>query len=172
MKILFTTLLAVTLAALTSLADVSVKISDVHLCCGKCVNGVKKAAATVPGVTADINADEGTVTLTAADKDTLQKGGDALTDAGYFGTLPADAPIKLSTDTGAKGAKVSKLTIAGVHLCCGKCVKAANEALAKVPGVTGNTATKGAKTFDVTGDFTDTDVIAALQKIGLTGKIQ
>jgi len=52
----------------------------------------------------------------------------------------------------------------------GKCVKAVKEALDTVPGVTGNTAAKDAKTFEVTGDFNDTDVFAALQKAGLTGK--
>jgi hypothetical protein len=37
--------------------------------------------------------------------------------------------------------------------------------------VTGNTATKGAKSFEVTGDFKDSDVFDALQKAGLTGKV-
>jgi hypothetical protein len=39
-----------------------------------------------------------------------------------------------------------------------------------VPGVTGENSEKGAKSFVVTGDFTDSDVFAALQKAGLTGK--
>jgi len=57
-----------------------------------------------------------------------------------------------------------------VHLCCGKCVKALNAALGTVPGVTGNTAAKGVKTFEVTGDFNDKEVFVALQKAGLTGQ--
>jgi len=44
------------------------------------------------------------------------------------------------------------------------------EALATVPGVTGNTAAKGAKSFEVTGNFNDQAVFDALQKAGLTGR--
>jgi hypothetical protein len=40
-----------------------------------------------------------------------------------------------------------------------------------VPGVKEQTATKGAKTFEVTGDFNDQEVLTALQKEGLTGKV-
>ena len=171
MKILFTAVLAFAVLAFTAHADLTVKVSDVHLCCGKCVNGVKKAVATVPGVTAEVDQDGGSVSLTGADAATVQKAADAITEAGYYGTT-TDATVKLSSATGAKGAKVTTLTVTGVHLCCGKCVKAVTDALGTVPGVTGNTVTKGAKSFDVTGDFTDSDVFAALQKIGLTGKAQ
>ena len=173
MKTLFASLLALaTLAFTVSAADVSVKITDVHLCCPKCVSGVKKAVATVTGVTAQIDQDEGDVTLTVPDTATVQKATDALTDAGYFGKT-TDTGIKISSETGAKGVKVSSLKITGVHLCCGKCVKALGEALATVPGVKANTATKGAKDFEVTGeDFNDADVFAALQKAGLTGKVE
>jgi hypothetical protein len=45
-----------------------------------------------------------------------------------------------------------------------------NEALGNVKGVTGNSATKGAKSFEVTGNFNDKDVFDALQKEGLTGE--
>ncbi len=66
---------------------------------------------------------------------------------------------------------MQKLQVNGVHLCCAKCVKAVDETLKAVPGVTGDTAAKGAKSFDVTGDFNDQDVMAALQKAGFTGKV-
>ena len=173
MKNLFASLLALaTLAFTVQAADVTVKITDVHLCCGSCVKGVNKAVAAVPNVTAQSDQDDGSVTLTGPDTATLQKATDALTDAGYFGKT-ADATIKISSETGAKGVKVSSLKIAGVHLCCGKCVKAVNRILASVPGVEANTAAKGAKDFEVTGkDFNDADVFAALQKGGLTGKVE
>jgi hypothetical protein len=45
-----------------------------------------------------------------------------------------------------------------------------DEALKSVSGVKGHTAMKGAKSFEVTGDFNDKEVFAALQKSGLTGK--
>jgi hypothetical protein len=46
-----------------------------------------------------------------------------------------------------------------------------SKALGDVSGVTGNTATKGAKSFTVNGDFNDKEVFAALQKAGLTGQV-
>ena len=59
-------------------ADASVKISEVHLCCKSCVDGVHKAVAEIKGLTADINSDEEIVSLTGPDKATLQKAADAL----------------------------------------------------------------------------------------------
>ncbi|SRR6266403_2459500 len=149
--------------------DVSDKLTDVHLCCPSCVKGVQKAVGEVPGVTASASQDDGTVTLTGPDNATVQKAADALVAAGYFGKS-SDPAIKIKTQTGAKNQKVKSLEIEGVHLCCGKCVKAVSTALGEVSGVTGNTATKGAKSFVVNGDFNDQDVFAALQKAGLTGQ--
>jgi hypothetical protein len=42
---------------------------------------------------------------------------------------------------------------------------------ASVSGVKAHTAPKSAKSFEVTGDFNDKDLMTALQKEGLTGKI-
>jgi len=161
-------LLALALSA--QAADVFVKLTDVHLCCQSCVKGVQKAVGQVPGVTAAADMDEGTVSLTGPDTATVQKAVDALTAAGYFGKS-SDPAIKVNADTGASDRKVQSLQVEGVHLCCGKCAKAVNEALAQVPGVTTNTATKGVKSFTVTGDFNEQEVFAALQKAGLTGKV-
>jgi copper chaperone CopZ len=146
----------------------TVTITDVHICCGGCVKGVAKAEADVPGITAVADEDAGTVVLTGPDVATLQKGADALVAAGYFGKS-SDPAITIDADTGAKNQKVQSITIEHLHLCCGKCVSAVNEALSGVPGVTGNTAKKGADSFEVTGHFNDQDVFAALQKAGLTG---
>jgi len=163
------TALALVLALPAIAAEVSTTLTDVHLCCESCVKGVAKAVADVPGLTAKADQDTGAVTLTGPDKATVQKGADALVAAGFFGKS-SDATIKLNAKTGAKNQKVHSLKIQGVHLCCGKCVKTVKEALETVPGVTGNTAAKDAKSFEVTGDFNDTDVFTALQKAGLTGQ--
>ena len=74
--------------------------------------------------------------------------------------------------TGAPDGKVQKLTITGLHLCCAKCVKAVDKAVMGVSGVTTQTAVKGAKTFDITGNFSAKEVFASLQKEGLTGKVK
>ena len=150
-------------------ADVSVKLSNVHLCCKSCVTGVEKAVGGVQGAAASVDKDAGTVSLTGPDTGTLQKATDALVAAGYFGKS-SDARIKVNASTGAKGRKVQSLQVNGVHLCCGKCVDAVDAALKPVSGVKAHTAVKGAKSFEVTGDFNDKDVFAALQKAGLTGK--
>jgi copper chaperone CopZ len=153
-----------------SAAEVRAKISDVHLCCKGCVDGAQKAVAKVEGAKAEVDQDAGTVTLVAADTETAQKAANALVAAGYFGKCD-DAGVKLSAVSGAKGEKVQSLNVEGVHLCCGKCVKAVDHAVKSVAGVKEHTAVKGAKSFEVTGDFNDQELITALQKEGLTGKV-
>jgi len=167
MKIILTTI-ALALALSARAADVTVTITDVHICCQSCVKGVAKAVANVKGLTARTDQDAGTVTLTGPDTATVQRGADALVAAGFFGKS-SDPAIKINAETGAKNQKVQSIKIEGLHLCCGKCVNSVNEVLGTVPGVTGNTAAKGAKSFEVAGNFNDKDVFDALQKAGLTG---
>jgi len=150
-------------------ADTTAKITEVHLCCKGCVTGVEKAVGTVPGAKAETDMDAGTVTLTGSDAATLQKAADALVKAGYFGKC-SDSTIKIVNKNGATGAKVQTLKVEGVHLCCGKCVKAVDKAVKSVSGVKEQNATKGAKSFEVTGDFKDSEVFEALEKEGLCGK--
>jgi copper chaperone CopZ len=167
---LVTIAMAMALAAASRAADMTVKISDVHICCKGCVKGADAAVSKVDGAKADVSEDDGTVTIMGPDAATVQKAADALVAAGYFGAS-SDPSIKISADTGAKGQKVKTMTITGLHLCCGKCVSTVHKTVMAVPGVTGDTAAKNAKSFDVTGDFNDKDVMDALQKAGLTGKI-
>jgi copper chaperone CopZ len=170
MKIpLASALIACVLGLSVQAADVTVKISNVHLCCKSCVTGVEKAVAVVHGATASGDKDAGTVSLTGPDTATAQKAADALVAAGYFGKS-SDARIKINDNTGAQGRKVQSLQVNGVHLCCGKCVETVDEALKSVSGVKSHTAVKGAKSFDVSGDFNDKEVFSALQKAGLAGK--
>ena len=169
-KSLLFSLVALLALAPLSRADATVTISKVHLCCDKCVKGATNTVSSVDGATAVCNKAASTIVVTAPDAATLQKVADALVKAGFYGES-SDPSIKIASDTGAKGDKVQTLKVSNVHLCCPKCVKAVHEACAAVPGVTGDTCTKGAETFEVTGDFKDSDVMAALQKAGLTGKV-
>jgi copper chaperone CopZ len=168
-NLIVTSIVTLAFAITIQAAEVSAKLTDVHLCCPGCVKGVKKAVDSVQGATAAADQDEGTVTLTGPDTATVQKAADALVAAGYFGKS-SDPAIKLNAETGAKGKNVKSLEVENVHLCCGKCVKAVNTALGEVKGVTGNSAAKGATSFTVTGDFNDKEVFTALQKSGLTGQ--
>src|SRR5881394_2596366 len=133
-------------------ADTTVKLSNVHLCCNSCVKGVDKALSGVTGAKAQSDKDAGTVTISAHDKATAQKAVDALVAAGYFGKS-SDAAIKVTANSSAKNGKVQSLKVTGVHLCCNKCVTSVTDALSKVPGVKGNTAAKGAESFEVTGEI-------------------
>ena len=150
-------------------ADTTVKLSNVHLCCDGCVKGIDKAVAKVTGVAAQSDKDAGTVSIKAPDSATAQKAVNAIVAAGYFGKS-SDEAIKVKPKSGAKKKKVQSLTVSGVHLCCGKCVTAASDALSKVSGVKANTAAKGAESFVVTGDFNPKEVMAALNKAGFSGK--
>jgi copper chaperone CopZ len=150
-------------------ADTTVKLSNVHLCCNSCVKGVEKALSGVAGATAQADKESGTVTITAPDKATAKKAIKALVAAGFFGSS-SDPNIKVKAKSGAKDAKVQSLKVNGVHLCCNKCVSSATEALEKVPGVKANTASKGAESFEITGDFNAKDAMAALNKAGFAGK--
>lgn len=170
-KIFISMALAAVVAVSARAADVTVKITDVHICCQNCVKGAQKAVGTVSGAKSDVSEDDSTVTITAPDHATAQKATDALVAAGFFGKC-ADSTIKISEETGAKDAKVKTMTISDLHLCCAKCVTAVHKTVGAVPGVTGDTAAKNAKTFDVTGDFNEKDVMDALQKAGLTGKVK
>ncbi len=162
------TLLAVGFSA--QAATVSIRITKVHLCCDGCVAGVQKAVATVPGVTATVEKATGLVALRGPDVATVQKAADALVEAGYFGQS-SSRRVQMNNPTGAKGQKVPSLQVTGVHLCCDKCVKAVDGALKSVAGVKSHTAAKGAKSFEVAGDFNDQEVFTALQKAGLAGKV-
>ena len=165
----FVTLLATLALALAARAETAVTLTGVHLCCKSCVTGAEKAVAKVTGASVTCDADAKSVTVTAPDAATAQKAVDSLVEAGYFGKSE-DAAIKVKETSGAKDTKVTALAVSDVHLCCKKCVTAATKAIESVKGTTGNTAEKGAKTFQVTGDFNEKEVFAALQKEGLTGK--
>jgi|SRR5579862_1695738 len=170
MKLILLPLAALfTFALSTPAAETVSKISEVHLCCKGCVNGVQKAVGEVDGAKAEVDAEAGTVTLSGADAATVQKAADAMVKAGYFGK--AEGGVKLEATTGATDQKVQTLRVEGVHLCCGKCVKAVDRAVKSVPGAKEHNAVKGAKSFEVTGDFNDKELFAALQKEGLSGKV-
>ncbi|HWF17763.1 MAG TPA: cation transporter [Verrucomicrobiae bacterium] len=167
MKRLITALVIASALVLSACAEESAKLSNVHLCCDKCVKGVDTAVGSVSGVKATCDKEAGTVELTGSDKESVQKAADALVAADHFGT---SSDVKLDSATGAKTDKVQTMKISGMHICCAKCVKAIDKAVKSVPGVAGETAAKGVDSFEVTGDFSPKDVMDALQKAGLTGK--
>lgn len=151
--------------ATAATAEQKVTLTDVHNCCKKCTEGLKKAAGTVPGVKADV--EKSTVVLTGDNTADLQKAVDAITAGGYSATSD-NAEVKVPV-AAAPDEQVKSLTVSGVHLCCGKCVKTVDAAVKSVPGVESDTAAKGADSFKVDGDFNARAVMAALAKAGFTG---
>ena len=91
-KIYISLAMASVLAVSAGAADVTVTITDVHVCCGSCVKAVARVIGTVPGLTGAADQDADTVTLTGPDTATVQKGADALVAAGFFGKS-SDASI-------------------------------------------------------------------------------
>ncbi|NJM55543.1 MAG: hypothetical protein HC841_06175 [Verrucomicrobiae bacterium] len=166
-RILLAAALIISLAGAAA-AETTATLGNVHLCCKACVNGVTKAVGKVSGVTATCDMKAGTVQLSAADAAAVQKAVDAIVAAGYFGT--SDGAVVVKDNSGAKDAKISSLKVSGVHLCCGKCVSAVDDAVKGVKGVSAHTAEKGSESFTVTGDFNAKELFAALHKAGFAGK--
>lgn len=140
----------------------TITLTGLHNCCGSCEKGITKAVTSVKDVTVEIA--DTTAKITAKTKGDAEKAVAALLDAGYYGE---GAPAQKVADK-----KVKSATVSNTHLCCGKCVKGIDEAVKNIPGATGHTATKGAKTFTVNGDFNLKDLLAALNKAGYNGKIE
>lgn len=63
-------------------------VSEMHLCCGKCVTGAKKALADVKGIEGDLDISQktGEITISGADID-LRSAFKALNKAGFHGSL-------------------------------------------------------------------------------------
>jgi mercuric ion binding protein len=154
-----------------ALAETKVEIADVHLCCPLCVKGVGAALKDVKGVTGVCDQKAKTVTITADDDATAQKGIEALAAAGYHGRLETKA-VHFPRDSGATKGKVSSLTLTGIHNCCGACNKAIKAAVKKVTGVTGDTAKPKEDTFEVTGDYEATELIRELHAAGFHVKVK
>ena len=155
--------------ATSAFADTTVKISGVHLCCGKCVTAAEKAVNGT-GATGTADKEAKTVTIKAADDAAAQKAADALVSAGFFGSSD-NAAVKISSASGAKDETVKSATVKGLHLCCDKCTKGINAALQDIKGVSGNTAAKGVESFEVKGDFNTKELASALEKAGYSAKI-
>lgn len=151
------------LAALPSVqAESSIKLQGVHNCCKSCEKGINSAIAKVSGATAEV--DGKTVTVKAGDEATAKKAVNSLLEGGYFGT-GATAPA-------IQDAKVKSATVDGLHLCCGKCVTAAEKAILSVPGVTAHNAEKGSKSVKIDGDFSTAALQKALNEAGFNGAIK
>ena len=162
MKTSIVTLVIVTaFATALRAAEVTVTLTGVHNCCGSCAKGIAKAVSSVKGASA--TCDGGKVTITAKNTTDSKKAVAALLKDGYFGE-------GASAETASEG-KSKSVTVEGTHLCCGKCVTAFNKAI-KEAGATGSNAEKGSKSVTIEGEVSPKDVLAALNRNGLNGKVK
>ncbi len=165
MKKIFSSILIV--AALTvsgAQAETTVVMDGVHNCCKGCANGITKAVTSVKDATADIDGE--TLTITAKNSTGAKKAVEAVMAAGYYGAMEG-------AEAAAPSDKVLKsATVEGVHLCCGKCVKAMTAAVTEVPGVTGANIENKATSFTVEGEFKEGDLVAAMNKAGFHGSVK
>jgi copper chaperone CopZ len=167
-------LLFVFSAALPATAG-EVQVTGVHICCGACVKGVEKALKDVTGVSKVSGDREAkTVRFTAADDKAAAAGIEALAKAGFHGTAKhGEATLEFPASGAKKDAKAGQVKISQVHLCCAACVRAADEALKKVSGVSTVTADREASSIEVTGENVSVEaLVKALNDAGFHATIQ
>jgi copper chaperone CopZ len=162
MKTPLLTILLSVAATLSGFADSTIVLKGVHNCCKKCDNGISEAISKVDGASPKI--EKSTVTITAPDEKTAKQAVASLVKNGYYGD-GAEAPV-------IADAKVKSATVQGLHLCCGKCVTAADNAIKSVTGVNKHNAEKGAASVTVEGDFSTQALNDALHKAGFHGSIR
>ncbi len=169
--LLFASLSALLVPVATAHAETKIELKGVHLCCGKCVAGVKSAVHGLDGVKATCDQEKKTVTITAADDSAAQKALDALAAHGFHGDT-GNSTLKFKDDSGVTAGKVTSLKLTGIHNCCGSCNKAIQHAIKKVDGVTGDTAKAKTDSLTVTGNFDAVQLVKALNAAGFHVKVK
>jgi len=165
-----TLITALLLAATIASAETLITLEGVHNCCRGCANGITKAAEGIKDVT--IAPEGSTVKITAKSKTGAKKAVEAILAAGYYGTTEAGTDKPATSTSQPKAAKkLTAATVTGAHLCCQKCVDAVADAVKTVPGITKSNIVSKEKTFTVEGEFTEPDLLAALNKAGFNGTI-
>jgi copper chaperone CopZ len=154
-----------------ALAETKVEVKGVHLCCGACVKGVATALKGIEGVKPACDRENRTVTITATDDATARKALDALSDAGYFGTVDT-AGFTLKPASNVPSGKVKSLSLNNAHNCCKQCCVAIKQAVKTATGVSGDTAQPKKADFDVTGDFEPSAVVKALNDAGFQVQVK
>ena len=152
----------------------TVTIRNVHLCCGGCVDGAKSALEDIDGVSdakADVNSKS--VVFAAKSEKAAMKGIEALAEHGFFGKAAfGKKDLAFPEVSAKKGEKRDTFTFTGVHLCCGACKKAVQEALIKLDGLSSMEIDAAAQTVKLNGSgLVVVDAVDLLQKAGFYGKL-
>jgi copper chaperone CopZ len=168
--VMFIGVAALSLCAADAVAG-KVEVKGPHICCKQCVKVVAGILKKVDGISdAACSIEDKTVTFTAADEKAAKAGVKALIDGGFFGAATEDGKeIKFKVATAEKG-KADKVTVAGVHVCCGMCQNAIKKTF---KGATITFDGKGPqKTVTIESpDLNPAEVLQSLQKAGFNGKV-
>jgi copper chaperone CopZ len=141
---------------------VELTLANAHLCCGSCRDAVIKATAGIAGVT--VTTEGSNVKIASPDAVKAADAVKAIQDAGYYGVASIDAFASKET---YPAAKTKSATLTGMHLCCGKCVTSASEAIKGVEGVSEVTGLeKNATEIKIAGDFSPAALAEALHAAG------
>ncbi|MBI1832865.1 MAG: cation transporter [Planctomycetes bacterium] len=170
MRYLYASLAAAVLAASSAVAS-DVELKGPHICCPQCVTAVSKILGAVDGVSnAKADSKTKTVTFTAADDKAAKAGVKALFDGGFFGKAFADGKELKVDAPAAKGDKTGKVTLKGVHACCGAC----HSAIKKIfeDSKVSITGTGPQRTIVIEGaGLEPSAVLSALRGKGFNGKV-
>jgi len=172
----FFTLLSILALTASVRAETTLTMTGVHNCCGSCAKGITKAGSIGEGVTVTVPEKGTTVTIVSKKKGDAKKAADAIIAAGYFGKIEGEESTSKSASKPAAAAKpeakMTKATVSGVHLCCKKCEVAAADAVKTVTGITKSDIVAKATSFTVEGEFTKSELTAALNAAGFAGDIK
>jgi copper chaperone CopZ len=159
--------LSLAAASLTAAAHAAstVELTDVHICCRGCAVAIEKSLSKMENVKPSIDQENGTVSLTAENDESLQKAVDAIAKAGFHGKIDEKSKVQFAEAKLPEG-KITRLEIAHIHNCCPACTKAIKAAVAEVEGVQGDSLKPKATKFVVEGEFEAKDVIAAIEAAG------
>lgn len=141
---------------------VELTLAEAHLCCGGCRNAVVGAVAGMEGVA--VTTEGKNVMVSAPTGAKAMEAVKAIHAAGYYG-VPSMEIFADKTPYAAE--KTKSATLTGIHLCCGKCVTAATEAIKSVEGVAEVTGMeKNAAQVTVSGEFSPAALAQALHAAG------
>jgi bacterioferritin-associated ferredoxin len=152
---------------------VKVKLEGVHLCCGQCVKGAKKALEKEKIDKAAYSQDDKTITFEAMPAD-AEKAIKVLYDNGFAGKATIGGK---AFEVKAKAPDVKdEIVVKNVHVCCGQCVTAVKGLFKDMKGVTVMIPNvKGVVLRDVTvsgKDLTAETVLKTLNDGGFNGVIE
>ena len=152
-------------------AETTVKLTNMHICCGGCTRAIVAATKDLEGAKVAVDQDAEEVTIRAENKAAAQKAVDAILAAGYH-AVTESKDVTIGDDSGAKSGKVRRLTVSGAHNCCGACTVAIKGALKTVEGVQADTCKAKQTSFVVEGEFDAQALVKALADAGFHVKVQ